>query len=308
MKRSLIAAKARASTSNAGDLGAQQRLVELDSRRATRLQRRPPAEPHAADHLALVAEQIFGDVPAAIHLADELVLGHLHVVEEGLAEGRIAADQQDRLGRHAGRRHVEQEEADALVLGLGRCAHQAEDPVGLVGVAGPHLLAVDQPMIALVLGLGLQARQVGSRARLRIALAPADFAARDLAADMLLLLLVAELEQRRAEHRDAEAGQRRPRADRAPFPPSAPWSRPATARRRHSPSASRARSSRAPPSRSSHCFCAGALERRDCARPSRRPPRTASARAFRAGNWPPARRAFRSGTSRYRPFSPRNVR
>ena len=33
--------------------------------------------------------------------------------------------------------------------------HQAEDPVGLVGIGGPDLLAVDQIVVALVLGAGL---------------------------------------------------------------------------------------------------------------------------------------------------------
>ena len=100
MKRSLIAAKASASTSNAA-------ISARSSGSSTGPDARLPsacslaAKPHAADHLALVAEEIFGDVPALVHLADELVLGHLHVVEEGLAEGRIAADQQDRLGRDA---------------------------------------------------------------------------------------------------------------------------------------------------------------------------------------------------------------
>jgi hypothetical protein len=46
--------------------------------------------------------------------------------------------------------HVEQHEADAGVLGLGVGAHQAEDPVGLVGVAGPDLLAVDDEVVAVV--------------------------------------------------------------------------------------------------------------------------------------------------------------
>ena len=63
---------------------------------------------HARDHLAFVAKQIFGDIPAAIHLADDLILGHNHIVEEGFAEGRIAGNQLDRLGRHTGRLHVEQ--------------------------------------------------------------------------------------------------------------------------------------------------------------------------------------------------------
>ena len=37
-----------------------------------------------------MTEQIFGDIPAPVQRADQLILGHLHIVEEGLAEGRIA--------------------------------------------------------------------------------------------------------------------------------------------------------------------------------------------------------------------------
>ena len=65
-------------------------------------------------------------------------------------------------------------------------AHQAEAPVGLVGVGGPDLLAVDQPVVALVLALGLQAGEVGAGAGLGIALAPADLAVHDLRQDALL--------------------------------------------------------------------------------------------------------------------------
>ena len=68
-------------------------------------------------------------------------------------------------------------------------------------------------MVALVLALGLEPGEVGPGARLRIALAPADFAARDLRQEGVFLLLVAIFQQRRAEHRDAEAVKRVARAD-----------------------------------------------------------------------------------------------
>ena len=52
----------------------------------------------------------------------------------------------------AGLMHVDQHEADALVLlGLRVGAHQAEAPVGVLGAGGPDLLAVDLPVVALVL-------------------------------------------------------------------------------------------------------------------------------------------------------------
>src|SRR5690606_23675630 len=86
---------------------------------------------------------------------------------------------------------------------------EAEDPVGLVGIAGPDFRPVDDPMIALVFAEGLQRDEVAARTRFRIALAPADFAARDLGEVMDLLLLGAEFEHRGAEHPDAEAVERR---------------------------------------------------------------------------------------------------
>ena len=56
-------------------------------------------------------------------------------------------------------------------------AHQAEDPVGLVGVGGPDLLAVQDEVVAVAHGAGLERREVRAGARLGVALAPADLAA-----------------------------------------------------------------------------------------------------------------------------------
>ena len=103
MNRSDIARKAIASTSKRATSARSIGSSASASASAAPSDVGLAAEAHAADHLALVAEQIFGDVPALVELADQLVLGHLHVVEEGLAEGRIAGDQQDRLGRDARR-------------------------------------------------------------------------------------------------------------------------------------------------------------------------------------------------------------
>ena len=194
-------------------------MIQSDRRDRARHQRAfaLTAQAHAGDHLALVAEQIFGDVPALVFLMDAVRLGHLHIVHEGFAEGRIAADQQDRLGRDAGALHVEQHEADAALLGCLAGADEAEDPVGLIGVAGPHLLPVDDVMIARVLGAGREAGEVGPGVRFGIALAPADLAAGDLGQMVQLLLFAAVFQQRRPEHRNAEAVQRVARPDRAHF-------------------------------------------------------------------------------------------
>ena len=94
--------------------------------------------------------------------------------------GRGAGDQLDRPRLDARLVHVDQQEGDALVLlGLRVGAHQAEAPVGVLRAGGPDLLAVDQPVVALVLALGLQAGEVGAGAGLGVALAPAQLAADD---------------------------------------------------------------------------------------------------------------------------------
>ena len=59
--------------------------------------------------------------------------------------------------------HIEQDEADPLVFGSAIVGpDQTENPVGLISVGRPHLLTIDQKMIAFVLGLGGQRRQIGT--------------------------------------------------------------------------------------------------------------------------------------------------
>ena len=101
-----------------------------------------------------------------------------------------------------------------MLLRRGIGAHQAEDPVGVVRIRGPDLLAVDDVVVAVALGAGLQRGEVRSGVRLGIALAPADQARGNLGQMLLLLRLVAVLQQRRAKHPDAEARQRGARAHR----------------------------------------------------------------------------------------------
>ena len=61
----------------------------------------------------------------------------------------------------------------------------------------------------MIVGASLERGEVRTRAGLGITLAPANFAADDFRNVLLLLLLVAVLEQRRAEHRNAEGRERR---------------------------------------------------------------------------------------------------
>ena len=115
---------------------------------------------HARNHLALMPEQIFRNIPSAIQFANDLVLGHHDIVEECFAERRIARNQLDWLGRNAGRFHVEQQEADALIFVGLVGAHEAENPICLVRIRRPDFLAIDDPMISLVFAKGLHRYKV----------------------------------------------------------------------------------------------------------------------------------------------------
>ena len=95
-----------------------------------------------------------------------------------------------------------------MLLGRKIGPDERENPVRLVGIGGPDLLAVDQIVITLVLALGHQRREIGAGIRLGIALRPADLATGDAGQMLKLLLMRAIFQECRAEHPDAEGLQR----------------------------------------------------------------------------------------------------
>ena len=105
------------------------------------------ARPDAA---ALVAEAGVGDPPAVVDLADHPVGGDAHVVEEDLVEVVGPGDLAQRAHVDPGGPHVERERGDARLLGhVGVGAGQQVADVGVVAVGGPHLLAVDDVVVAV---------------------------------------------------------------------------------------------------------------------------------------------------------------
>ena len=109
----------------------------------------------------------------------------------------------------ARRVHGHQEHGDALVLGDVRVGAGGQpDVVGVAGEAGEDLRAVDHVLVAVTHGSGGERGQVGTRVRLRVADAEVDLAGQDLGEEELLLLLRAEVHDRRPDRVDGEHGHR----------------------------------------------------------------------------------------------------
>src|SRR5262245_21510355 len=153
---------------------------------------------------ALVGEDRHRDPPALADLADQVLLRHAGVLEEDLAELALAGDLAQRPHRDAGGVELAEDERDAAVAVPRIGAAEHEDPVGPWTESGPHLLAVQDEVVAVEHGAGLERRQVTARARLAEPLAP-DLVAREHGRDEApALRLAAVVNERRAEEADAE--------------------------------------------------------------------------------------------------------
>ncbi len=158
----------------------------------------------------LVAEQELGDRPAAVELADQVLARHPDVLEPDLVDLVAAVDQLDRPDLDPLGLHVDEQHRDAgLLLHVGVGADQGEDPVAVLAERGPRLLAVDDPVVAVLDRGGAQPGQVGAGVGLGEALAPPDVEVGGLRQELLLLLLGAELRDDRADHAGVERQRRR---------------------------------------------------------------------------------------------------
>src|ERR1700692_4047808 len=165
---------------------------------------------------ALVAEQKLSVGPAAVFFADAVFDRHAHVLEPHLVDLVAAVQQHDGPDGDAGTLHIDQQEGDAgLLLGLRVGTHQTKDPIGILTERIPGLLAVDDVVISVAHGTGLQRRQIRARAGFRIPLTPPLLAGADLRQEPLLLRGRSERHADRRNHLVAEwnqartAGQRR---------------------------------------------------------------------------------------------------
>src|SRR5215469_13308252 len=113
------------------------------------------------------------NLPALVYLPNQVLSGHAYVFEEYLVEAvRLRHLHQGPHG-NAGCLHVNEEVADALVLGSDRVgSNQHENPIRMMCGGSPYLGAIDNEIVALFNSAGLQSCQVGSGIGFRIALAP----------------------------------------------------------------------------------------------------------------------------------------
>ena len=116
----------------------------------------------------LEGEQVHGHRPALAFVAERAVDGHGDVVEEDLGELGGAVHGLDGPHRDARAVHVDEEGGDPPVGRLGRAgAGQQDAAVGVLGQAGPDLLAGDPPDVAVAGGPAGQGGQVAARSRAR---------------------------------------------------------------------------------------------------------------------------------------------
>ncbi len=165
---------------------------------------------------AFGAQQLVRNLPALVEPAQHVGARHPHVDEEFLGELGVALDGLDRPHRDAGRLEVDQQHGDAGVarLRLRIGAHQREHPVGEVAVGGPHLVAVDDEVVAVEFGPRGETCQVGTGAGFRIALAPGRLASEDRRQVLRLLGRRAGVDDQRPDEVEAMGIGRR-RADPA---------------------------------------------------------------------------------------------
>ena len=163
-----------------------------------------------SDGEAALVEAVHRDLEPLALLADQVLGGHLDVLEEELA-GRAGPDAELvlRLGRReAGRALLQDERRDALVLRGRVRLREDERVVGDGGVGDPVLLAVQDVDVALEAGGRLHRGHVRSGRGLGEAEAGDLLAARLRDEPALLLLLARVAEERERVQTDVDRDQR----------------------------------------------------------------------------------------------------
>ncbi len=126
---------------------------------------RPSSAAAGAERAALVHQRRHRHPPAVADRAEPVRVGDAGVGHVDLVELRLAGHLAQRPGLDTGSVHVDDEVGQALVLGHVRiAARQQQAPAGAMRQAGPHLLPVDDPVVAVGHRRGGQPGEVGAGA------------------------------------------------------------------------------------------------------------------------------------------------
>ena len=161
----------------------------------------------------LVGQRGVGHRPAVVEPTEQIGVGHAAVGHEDLVEQRPTRHLAQRADVDAGLVHLDGEVGDAPMLrhvGVGAGEQHAE--VGDLRAGRPHLLTVDDPLVAVADRLGLQAGEVGAGARLAEELAPRLLAGDDVGQEPRALLVGAVGDDGRAGEQQPEPRRRVQRA------------------------------------------------------------------------------------------------
>ncbi len=110
-----------------------------------------------AERAAFVEEGCHRDGPPVARFAEDLRLRHLHVLEEDLVELGVTSDLDQRADLDARALHVDQEIGQTLAwVGFLALAGEEHAPPRHMGERRPDLLAVDDVVIAFVIGARLE--------------------------------------------------------------------------------------------------------------------------------------------------------
>ena len=137
-----------------------------------------------------MSQQRLRHSPALADLPHHVFGGHADVVEFHFVQAVVIVDRDDRVHLDTFTLHIDQDERNALLLLAGVIgAHQAENPVGVLGIRRPDLGAVDNEIIAIALCFGFETRQVRARSRLGVTLTPPIFTLENARQEIFFLLI-----------------------------------------------------------------------------------------------------------------------
>jgi hypothetical protein len=160
-------------------------------------------------------ERAHRDPPAPVHFADDVLGRGAGPIEERLVELAVPGDLDDRADLDPRLVHRHQEIRQPFVLRrIAVGAAEDEDPLRPVRQRSPDLLSLHDPLVAVALGARLDVGQIGARVRLGVALAPDLGAPEDPRKERPLLVVAAEVDDRRSEESLADDADT-PRSTRA---------------------------------------------------------------------------------------------